>query len=93
MALTIIPITYKSTPVPLYQGTNFFGSLSIFDIATNWMQSKKSIVKAIKYIFTLDKLTSNSVITNDNLSLKLFIKPEYLPIEMPDNIEVIEINS
>ena len=51
MALTIIPITYKRTPVPLYQGTNFFGSLSIFDIATNWMQSKISIVKAIKYIF------------------------------------------
>ena len=53
----------------------------------------KGRIEALKYIFTLDKLTSNSVITNDNLSLKLFIKPEYLPIDMPDNIEVIEINS
>ena len=53
----------------------------------------KGRIEALKYIFTLDKLTSNSVITNNNLSLKLFIKPEYLPIDMPDNIEVIEINS
>ena len=45
-------------------------------------------LEAIKYIFTLDKLTSNSVIMNSDLRLKFFVKPEYLPLELHQNIEI-----
>jgi len=45
-------------------------------------------IESLKFIFTLNQLTSNSVVENKDLSLKLFIREEYLPIELPQTIEI-----
>jgi len=48
-------------------------------------------MESLKYIFSLEKLTSNSIEKNVDLVLKLYLLQEYLPIELPSNIEVIKI--
>jgi len=46
----------------------------------------KGRLESIKTIFLEEKLTSNSIPIKD-LSLELFLLEEYLPIELPDNIQ------
>lgn len=50
----------------------------------------KGRIDSLKSIFLMEKLTSNSQILNKDLQLRVLLKPEYLPIELPDNIEVQE---
>jgi len=50
-------------------------------------------IEALKHIFTLEQLTSNSAILNSDLELKLFIKSEYLPLDLPKNILCYTLDS
>lgn len=47
---------------------------------------------ALKKIFHLETMTSNSIIKNCDLKLELYLREEYLPIELPENIEVKILN-
>jgi len=47
---------------------------------------------ALKKIFHLEAMTSNSIIKNCDLKLELYLREEYLPIELPENIEVKILN-
>lgn len=47
---------------------------------------------ALKNIFHLETMTSNSIIKNCDLKLELYLREEYLPIELPENIEVKILN-
>jgi len=49
----------------------------------------KGRLESLKTILQLEKLTSNSTINNNELNIELFIRNEYLPIELQN----ITINS
>jgi len=51
----------------------------------------KGKIESLKYIFTLEQLTSNSFVKNCDLKLQLYFKEEYLPFEMPENIEILPL--
>ena len=63
-------------------------------LQTEWKikhSSKKGIkgrIDALKYCFSLEKMTSNSVIMNKDLNINLYLLEEYLPIELPENIKI-----
>lgn len=49
-------------------------------------------LEAVRYIFSQEKMTSNSIILNKDLNLKFYLREEYFPVELPKNIEICILN-
>ncbi len=50
-------------------------------------------LEAVRYIFSQEKLTSNSIIMNRELDLIFYLKKEYFGMEFAENIKIVELNS
>ena len=57
----------------------------------NFGSGMKGRVKSLEYIFGLERMTNNSEKENKDLKLELFLKKEYMEINLPENIRLLEL--